>query len=197
MDYRKIIVIIITSLVLLSNCKPRPNLDIVVNASFKVTPNTKKIRLGDTLRLSLSAGANFPTSSGGTYLANDAKLSIPLDIAEIDLSGQYSSIVSMQNMFKVSAQRGVFEYNPGIFMFGKVMSNCINNEYNIDMFIIPQKKDTFYISLNRAVLFNNKYSVGALIDFNGNNQNLEILPSGTTGVSGNEQSTRTYAFIVE
>ncbi len=191
MDFRKIIVIIIISLVLLSNCKPQPNLGIIVNTSFKVTPNTKKISLGDTLRFSLSANANFPTSSGGTYFANDATLSSSMLIIETDLSNSNGFVNSRQDMFRIFTQRGFVNYNQGGSMFAKIMTNCVNNEYNVDMFIIPQKKDTFIVQLTQGNLFSNKYSVGAKIDFNGNNQNLELVPLG-----GADRSVF-YGFIVE
>ncbi len=192
MDYKKIVVIIITSLVLLGSCKkPQPNLDIVVNASFKIMPNTKKIRLGDTLKLSLTANANFPTSSGGTYLANDATIFAPVAIAEMDSNNSNGFINSRQDMFTIFTTKGTFERNPGPWVFGKIMTNCVNNQYNIDMFIVPQKRDTFIIQLSRGNLFNNNYSVGAKIDFNGNNQNLELVPLG-----GADRSIF-YGFIVE
>ncbi len=194
MDY-KIIIIILLSIILLNACKPRPNLDIVVNASFKVTPNTKKIRLGDTLRFSLSANANFPTSSGGTYLANDATLSVSMAIAETDLSNSngFGFVNSRQDMFRIFTQRGAVNYNQGGSMFAKITTNCVNNEYNVDMFIVPQKKDTFTLQLIQENLFSNKFSVGAKIDFNGNNQNLELIPS----VMRSGDTSIFYGFIVE
>ncbi len=190
MDYRKIIVIVL-SIILLNACKPRPNLDIIVNASFKVTPNTKSIRLGDTLRLNLNANANFPTIDGGTYLFNDGTFFVPFFIAETERN---DTKISYDESFKIYSKKGTIERNTGDKMFAKAMSNCVNDQYNIDFYIIPQKKDTFFIQFSRGNLFNNRTSVGASIRFDTNDNNLHILPNGTIGSS---QINESYAFIVE
>lgn len=175
------------------SCKPQPDLSILVNGSFNVTPNIEKIRLGDTLRFTMSADANFPLASGGTYMFNDGKLSIPFDIGETDGSISASHRISNQSSFKVFANIGEFKLKNGSSMFGEISTSCINNKYEVDIFVMPQKRDTFYVWLDRGNLFNNKRSVPAQMDFLSNNQNLHLmLPSFTE-----RQRKGMYAFIVE
>jgi hypothetical protein len=190
----KNIVYFLSLFFMIISCKPQPNPNIIVNASFKVSPNTKKIKLGDTLRLNLKANANFPTTSGGTYLFNPGQLSSTLLIVENDITGNSGIRNSNHSSFNIYTTQGFFERNTGNFMFAKFGANCINDEYNINLSIIPQKKDTFAIQILRGNLFNNRVSVGAKIDFNGNNQNIELLP---TSFIGSGDTSGLYAFIVE
>lgn len=197
MDYYKImkniILIFCLSFCLLIGCKPKPNLGILVNASFKVKPNTEKIKLGDTLSLSLNANANFPMAGGGTYLFEEGKLSIPLYISEIDTNSSYGYNTSQRNSFKVIANSGEFLFRSNNSMFAEINTNYTGNEYIADICLIPQKKGTFFIWVLRTNLFNNKQSVPAQMDFLSNNQHLHLIPSSFTANQRNEM----YAFIVE
>jgi acyl dehydratase len=61
-------------LVVVISCKPQPELNILVEASFKTIPNKTKILLGDTLRVYTEVDDKFISSSGG--YVNNSKWSI-------------------------------------------------------------------------------------------------------------------------
>lgn len=197
MDYYNIMKNIILSFclpfILLIGCKPKPNLNILVSASFKVKPNIEKIKLGDTLCLSLNANANFPMEGGGTYLFENGKLSPPLYISEIDSNSSYGYNTSQRNSFKVITNRGEFLFRSSYSMFAEINTTYINNEYVADICLIPQKKGTFFIWVLRTNLSNNKQSVPAQINFLSNNQHLHLVPPSFTA----NQRSEMYAFIVE
>lgn len=196
MDYKgmKNVIIILLVIYLFSACKPQPDFSVTAQASIQVLPNQKNIPLGTKINLKLNMSDVFPTISGGTVNIPNATLSTMLRVYKVEKNGgAYPIISASANEIKCVSNTGSTQ-NDNSGAIHTIKASYQNNKYLMDFDLIPQVKDTFMIQLSNGMLFSNQRSIVANIKFDVNQNNLEVLPSGSVGSS---QVTQTYAFIVE
>lgn len=197
-----VLILFVTSLFCF--CKPKPDFSIIAKVDYNVTPNVKKIKLGDTLRFVSRTSDIFQTLSGGSEKIPNATLSNMVTLYKVEKTTVNNII---ENISFAQANDIKWKSNVGKLTTtndGKLYqseASYTNNMYVVDFFLIPQVKDTFFVDVRRGYLSNNTKSIISDVGFEPVNQNLELLPISYLGDGISEasklQRRRTYAFIVE
>jgi hypothetical protein len=172
-----------------------------ITGNFTVSPNVPDVKVNDTIFFYFEKDNLFKIDSNTTQEINDGRLNVGFNVRYKDKTEDWS-IASLADC-KYYIKKGNADIGGPYNTINGISATFEHGKYKIEIGIIPQRIDTFWVETHSGGFHSDGYKFNAYtnIGFEGNNQHHDLiafLPFINGDLQGDiARKKRTYAFSVK